>query len=470
MLHDLFICHASEDKDAFVRPLAERLRNENVAVWYDEFSLSLGDSIRRALDKGLRQSRFGAVVLSEAFFRKEWPQYELDGLTQLEMRGREKVILPIWHGVTHGDVLSYSPSLAGRQAVSSSEGLDRVVSKICAALHPSGSPLLIARDEVIDWGLSPPVVTDEYWLRVVEASNRLPGFGAYVPEESTWGRWSFPLPPKDDGPNAWGERLAWSAMQLQWTHAAEELLISPLTPPAEVLAFIQSHAGLFETCQTFPVLLAEYAPQLTIPGFAGPLEDALEVSYKKSLQEATARQKADSRFGNALTTTNSTPLCGEEWSLRHPSLGNYKARTVAHAYFSGGMFGPTVSPFYDADHAFWLLSSSSQWLPEKIHEVLIAGLKKSRSWTWGYLSSDKGGEWAESGKLCEHLFDVIEGQKFKWSPQLENDLYNRVALSIDKLSLPESVDEICARFKSSKFSEGLVHAEQELRWKRKRTS
>ena len=82
MLYNLVICHASEDKTSFVRPLADALRTENVEAWYDEFSLKLGDSIRRSLDKGLKQSRFGVVVLSKAFFKKEWPQYELDGLAE----------------------------------------------------------------------------------------------------------------------------------------------------------------------------------------------------------------------------------------------------------------------------------------------------------------------------------------------------------------------------------------------------
>ncbi len=53
------------------RPLAESLRKENVEVWYDEFSLKLGDSIRQSIDKGLRQSRFGVVVLSKSFFEKK---------------------------------------------------------------------------------------------------------------------------------------------------------------------------------------------------------------------------------------------------------------------------------------------------------------------------------------------------------------------------------------------------------------
>jgi hypothetical protein len=53
MLHDAFICHASEDKADFVRPLAERLREERIEIWYDEFSLRIGDSLRQSIDRGL---------------------------------------------------------------------------------------------------------------------------------------------------------------------------------------------------------------------------------------------------------------------------------------------------------------------------------------------------------------------------------------------------------------------------------
>ena len=54
----------------------------NVEVWYDENALKLGDSIRRTIDKGLSKSRFGIVVLSKAFFARNWPQYELDALAE----------------------------------------------------------------------------------------------------------------------------------------------------------------------------------------------------------------------------------------------------------------------------------------------------------------------------------------------------------------------------------------------------
>lgn len=117
--HDLFISHASEDKDDFVRPLAETLTELGISVWYDEFQLKVGDSLRRSIDHGLASSRYGIVVLSASFFAKNWPQYELDGLVAREMRG-VKVILPIWHKVTKDEVMDYSPSLADKVALNSS--------------------------------------------------------------------------------------------------------------------------------------------------------------------------------------------------------------------------------------------------------------------------------------------------------------------------------------------------------------
>ena len=57
------------------------------------------------------------MVVSKAFFAKNWPQYELDGLVALEMAGRQR-ILPVWHGVTKDDVLGHSPSLADKVALS----------------------------------------------------------------------------------------------------------------------------------------------------------------------------------------------------------------------------------------------------------------------------------------------------------------------------------------------------------------
>lgn len=133
--YDLFISHASEDKEVFVRPLAEALRSRGIKVWIDETELTLGDSLRRSIDHGLLGSRYGLVVLSQSFFSKSWPQYELDGLVAREING-QKVILPIWLGVTYKDVLGFSPSLADKLAANAShKSVEEIANEIIAALH-----------------------------------------------------------------------------------------------------------------------------------------------------------------------------------------------------------------------------------------------------------------------------------------------------------------------------------------------
>ena len=53
---DVFIAHVSADK-GFVRKLANGLVKQGIKVWYDEFTLKLGDSLRRSIDYGLANSR-----------------------------------------------------------------------------------------------------------------------------------------------------------------------------------------------------------------------------------------------------------------------------------------------------------------------------------------------------------------------------------------------------------------------------
>ena len=118
--YDVFVSHATEDKEEVARPLANALMEAGLHVWYDEFELQIGDSLRRKIDFGLARSRFGIVVLSPSFFAKKWPQYELDGLVTMEMTG-EQTILPLWHRLTKDDVIRESPSLADKIARSTSE-------------------------------------------------------------------------------------------------------------------------------------------------------------------------------------------------------------------------------------------------------------------------------------------------------------------------------------------------------------
>lgn len=130
--YDAFISHASEDKESFVRPLYNLLKKAGLKIWYDEMSLEIGDSLRKSIDKGLANSRYGIVVFSSNFITKTkmWPDYELNGLLSKEIAGK-KVILPIWYNVSKEEVLKYSPSLADKFALNANIlSVDEIADKL----------------------------------------------------------------------------------------------------------------------------------------------------------------------------------------------------------------------------------------------------------------------------------------------------------------------------------------------------
>ena len=98
--------------------------------------MTLGDSLRGSIDEGLVKSTYGVVILSPSFFGKEWSQWELDGLVARAV-GEPKVILPVWHAITHKDVIQYSSPLANKWAALTEDGLDTVVRKILDVVKPN---------------------------------------------------------------------------------------------------------------------------------------------------------------------------------------------------------------------------------------------------------------------------------------------------------------------------------------------
>ncbi len=133
---DVFISHASEDKDSIVRELAEFLSRVGVRVWYDEFTLEVGDSLTRKIDEGLIYSNFGVVIISEAFLKKRWTDYEYRSLLTKDDKGK-KIILPVWHGVNRDDIIEFSLYLADKVALDTSNiSVNEVASKILAVVRP----------------------------------------------------------------------------------------------------------------------------------------------------------------------------------------------------------------------------------------------------------------------------------------------------------------------------------------------
>lgn len=108
--YDVFLSHASEDKDEVARPLAVLLQERGLRVWFDEFEFRIGDNLIAKLNTGIDESRSGILILSKDFFGKNWTEHELKRLENLAVTDN-RVLFPIWHRITEAEVREYRASL-----------------------------------------------------------------------------------------------------------------------------------------------------------------------------------------------------------------------------------------------------------------------------------------------------------------------------------------------------------------------
>jgi hypothetical protein len=121
-----FICHDSRNKDLVARPIAVGLSKLMCPVWFDEFSLKVGDRLRESIEKGLKECKKCVLILSPEFFNSIFTRELID---------KTDLVLPVWVGVTKQEVFEYSPSLADRVGVDWNLGADTVVSRLFRALQ-----------------------------------------------------------------------------------------------------------------------------------------------------------------------------------------------------------------------------------------------------------------------------------------------------------------------------------------------
>jgi hypothetical protein len=130
-----FICHDSRDKDAIVRPLAYELTRLVCPVWYDEYSLKVGDRLRESIERGLKECKKCILIVSPNWLANNgWTKTEFDSIFTREHVEGGDVFLPIWCGVTDADVYQYSPSLANRYALQWSAGIPAIAGALRRAI------------------------------------------------------------------------------------------------------------------------------------------------------------------------------------------------------------------------------------------------------------------------------------------------------------------------------------------------
>jgi hypothetical protein len=356
----------------------------------------------------------------------------LDGLVQRQVNSSNNLIIPIWHKIEKQDILNYSPSLADKVAIKSSIGISKIIEKIDNVLNPKGSTLIVARDYLIGKCFNPPMLTDDWWLDVLEYPGNTVFENDYL---------KFNIPWLGFEPSERGKFIGQNALQMLWRKNAQQLDISQLSHPDEILNFITSQPGLKEICIEQPLKAALYFPQLTIKGMGGFMDRVFVELYN--------RGSRDNRH-----------KCVEEVALRDEKFGKYNPTTLASFYFTGdgGGMSPSTRVYELIDCLIWLLSDKSNWLPIKIHKVLFKGICDWSVWTWSRLDYDGYTDYEFTGDFLHYLFDLRENPSLKLTNNAKKDLISRIQVAKEILELPETSKELAKRFSDKRIVDTWINS------------
>jgi hypothetical protein len=131
-----FISHDSKDKIEIASPLAMQLKKLICPVWYDEYSLKVGHSLREQIEKGLKECKKCILILTPNYLSNEgWGKKEFNSVFTRELIEKQNVVLPVWHNVSAREIYEYSPSLADRVALNWSAGVEEVARKLKHAIE-----------------------------------------------------------------------------------------------------------------------------------------------------------------------------------------------------------------------------------------------------------------------------------------------------------------------------------------------
>ena len=176
---DIFLSHASEDKDKFIRPLVKEFSNFSIRFWLDEFEIGWGDSIVRKINEGLARSKYVLVLLTDNFLNKNWTKTELECALSAEISNDKIIVLPIM-AANPGKVFKTFPLLRNKLYLNWNEGATSIALKLSK---------LLKRDFKNEWiGGHPAEYTGKVWIQILKQEKNL-----QVPHSFTirWGPWRY---------------------------------------------------------------------------------------------------------------------------------------------------------------------------------------------------------------------------------------------------------------------------------------
>lgn len=132
-----FISHDSRDKQSIAKDIAVGLQKRLCPVWYDEFTLKVGDNLRESIEAGIKKCKKCVLIISPNFIDNSgWTKKEFESVFTREMIKKENVFLPVWFNVTKEQVYEYSPALANIVGLNFNDfGLDETCRKLYFAVN-----------------------------------------------------------------------------------------------------------------------------------------------------------------------------------------------------------------------------------------------------------------------------------------------------------------------------------------------
>ncbi len=127
---DVFISHASEDKDEIARPIFEACGKLGLKVFLDEAHIGWGQSFTQKINTALGSARTVLAIVSNISVTKEWPVIEVNTALSLEVSGQKKVV-PLLVGKPD---LTRLPLIGGKDAMNWSGDAAAVARRLKAAV------------------------------------------------------------------------------------------------------------------------------------------------------------------------------------------------------------------------------------------------------------------------------------------------------------------------------------------------
>lgn len=418
----IFISHASEDKLEFVAPLANELINASFDVWYDEYEIKPGLSIRQSIDRGLICCDIGLIVLSRNYFNKQWTQLELNAYFSKMTAGQSRII-PIWYKVNKQDILNFSPLLVDILGIDGSLPMKEIISILSKAIYPQETTLQKARRLIEAKGLDTPDFSDDWWIKVAQFSEQ---YNIFTP-------WYFPVSQEES--HELFQKLAWNALKLNWLNKYSNLL-NQFTSPNILLNIIENAPGMKEAVQND--YLATYAPQLLFcDNYLGSNLKQRALNIKRVIKQP------DKSYICKLTNDGKIPSQNRIYALLEDDFGGYKSGYLLQHFVEGENFGirPSFLSYWEV--LILLNTKYSRIYPEKVITVLLNGFKTKRNF---YKLKERLIQKDSLNKIFENIdllkqvcSEICEDSLFDYEIDV-NDVANKIFMLNISKSLEGEVD------------------------------